>query len=92
MSGGGAGDVQLDRQVQVRRLVSGDATLLRDVRLRALGDAPYAFASWLARETAYASEFWEDRVTESDAARAGAIFVGLDRWRIRRHGRRVLRR
>jgi GNAT superfamily N-acetyltransferase len=67
--------------MEIRRLGSGDAELFRDVRLRALQDAPYAFSSWFAREAALDSVFWNDRVAESAAATAGAIFVALDRGR-----------
>jgi GNAT superfamily N-acetyltransferase len=42
----------------VRRLGAGEAALLRDLRLRALRDAPLAFGSTLAREEAYTPEDW----------------------------------
>ena len=67
--------------MEIRRLRSGDAELCRDVRLRALEDAPYAFSSWLAREAALDCAFWNDRVAESEAATTGAIFVAFDRCR-----------
>ena len=34
--------------MEIRRFGIGDAELFRDVRLRALEDAPYAFSSWFA--------------------------------------------
>ena len=43
----------------VRRLRAGEAGLLRDVRLRALRDAPMAFGSTTAREEAYEPGAWE---------------------------------
>jgi ribosomal protein S18 acetylase RimI-like enzyme len=64
--------------VDIRRLGSGDDALLRDVRLRALEDAPYAFSSWHAREAALGDAFWTARVAESEIARTGAIFAALD--------------
>jgi GNAT superfamily N-acetyltransferase len=64
--------------MEIRRLGIGDAGLFRDVRLRALEDAPYAFSSWFAREAALDSAFWNDRVAESAAATTGATFVALD--------------
>jgi hypothetical protein len=67
--------------MEIRRLGIGDAELFRAVRLRALEDAPYAFSSWLAREAALDSAFWNDRVAESAAATTGAIFVAVDRGR-----------
>jgi GNAT superfamily N-acetyltransferase len=44
----------------VRRLGAGagEAAVLRDLRLRALRDAPMAFASTFAREEAYTPEEW----------------------------------
>src|SRR5215204_15730 len=67
--------------MEIRRLGSGDAELFRDVRLRALEDAPYAFSSWFAREAVNDCVFWHDRVAESEAAKTGGIFVALDRCR-----------
>jgi GNAT superfamily N-acetyltransferase len=59
-------------------LGGGDAALLRDVRLRALDEAPYAFASSYTREAALGADFWAARVAESETATTGAIFVALD--------------
>jgi GNAT superfamily N-acetyltransferase len=67
--------------VDIRRLGSGDGALLRDVRLRALDEAPYAFSSWYAREAALGAGFWAARVAESETATTGAIFVALDAGR-----------
>ena len=67
--------------VDIRRLGSGDEALLRDVRLRALEDAPHAFSSWHAREAALGDAFWTARVAESEIARTGAIFAALDAGR-----------
>ena len=54
----------------VRRLRAHEAELLRDVRLRALRDAPMAFGSTLAREEGYAPEKWERWAAESATASA----------------------
>ena len=64
--------------MEIKRLGGEDAALLRDVRLRALKDAPYAFSSWLAREADLPAAFWRDRVAESEAGETGAIYVALD--------------
>ena len=57
----------------VRRLGAHEADLLRDVRLRALGDAPMAFGSTLAREEGYAPEKWERWAAESATSERQAI-------------------
>lgn len=64
--------------MEIRRLGRDDAALLRDVRLRALRDAPYAFSSWLAREAELPGAFWRERVAESEAGETGVIYVAFD--------------
>jgi GNAT superfamily N-acetyltransferase len=44
--------------VRVRRLPPADINILRDVRLRALGDAPDAFWTTYDREAAYGADDW----------------------------------
>jgi GNAT superfamily N-acetyltransferase len=56
---------------KVRRLSTGEATLVRDLRLRALRDAPMAFGSTLAREEAYTLEQW----ARWGAGEGQAVFV-----------------
>jgi GNAT superfamily N-acetyltransferase len=51
----------------VRRLGAGEAALLRDLRLRALRDAPMAFASTLAREEAFTPDVWAARAAAGAA-------------------------
>lgn len=62
----------------IRRLAKGDGDLLREVRLRALAEAPFAFSSWLERERDYRAEFWEGRVAESELGVSGVVFVAVD--------------
>jgi ribosomal protein S18 acetylase RimI-like enzyme len=59
----------------VRRLGAHEADLLRAVRLRALGDAPMAFGSTLAREQGYAPEKWARFAADSATGERQAIFV-----------------
>jgi ribosomal protein S18 acetylase RimI-like enzyme len=59
----------------VRRLAAHEADLLRDVRLRALGDAPMAFGSTLAREQGYAPEKWQRWAAESATGERQAFFI-----------------
>jgi ribosomal protein S18 acetylase RimI-like enzyme len=46
-------------RVEIRRIASGDAALLREVRLRALRADPASFGSTYEREAAYNDERWE---------------------------------
>ena len=48
--------------MEVRQMQSADWKELREVRLRALADAPGAFASTLEREAAYPDDVWRQRV------------------------------
>jgi ribosomal protein S18 acetylase RimI-like enzyme len=59
----------------VRRLGAREADLLRDLRLRALRDAPMAFGSTLAREEGYEPERWERWAAASASGERQAIFV-----------------
>jgi ribosomal protein S18 acetylase RimI-like enzyme len=59
----------------VRRLAPGEAELLRDVRLRALQDAPMAFGSTYAREVAFEDAEWERRATANAAGERSVAFV-----------------
>ncbi len=64
--------------MEIRRLREGDGALLRDVRLRALQDAPYAFSSWFGREADRGPEFWEGRVAESALGESGVVFAAVE--------------
>lgn len=64
--------------MEIRRLRSGDGGRLREVRLRALADAPYAFSSSFEREAVLGQEFWEDRVAESELGEDGVVFMAID--------------
>ena len=57
--------------MEVRRLLPGELDLLRDVRLRALRDAPSAFGSSYEREAAFGAAEWAQRV-------ATAVFVAVE--------------
>ena len=67
--------------MEIRRVRSGDGGQLRDVRLRALADAPYAYSSSFEREAGLGSEYWEERVTESELGQDGVVFLAVDNAR-----------
>jgi ribosomal protein S18 acetylase RimI-like enzyme len=60
--------------MEIRRLREDEADLLRDVRLRALADAPWAYGSSHARELGHTPERWQWFADQLDAA----IFVAVD--------------
>jgi GNAT superfamily N-acetyltransferase len=55
---------------------------LRDLRLRALRDAPRAFASTLEAERAYTDSVWNEMADASDSARDTVVLVARSdgRW------------
>lgn len=59
----------------IQRVRRTDTELLRDVRLRALADAPFAFGSTVARELGFPDAFWEQRAAESEDGEHGVVFV-----------------
>jgi RimJ/RimL family protein N-acetyltransferase len=54
--------------VEVRRIHAAEWRELREVRLRALADAPDAFASTLEREAAFPEEVWRQRAQGGPAS------------------------
>jgi GNAT superfamily N-acetyltransferase len=68
--------------ISVRTVRSDEAPSLRELRLRSLADAPNAFASTLAAESALDDDHWQGRVEEAVAGREGTIAVAVDgeRW------------
>jgi ribosomal protein S18 acetylase RimI-like enzyme len=64
--------------IDVQRVRSDEWELLRDLRLRALADAPEAFATTHAEAQARPADWWRDW-TERSASEAGqAMFVAHD--------------
>jgi GNAT superfamily N-acetyltransferase len=62
---------------EIRQLRRGDGDRLRDIRLRALADSPYAFSSSSARESRLEQEFWDERVAASERGEA-AVFAAIE--------------
>jgi ribosomal protein S18 acetylase RimI-like enzyme len=63
----------------VRRVTPDEVDPMRDLRLRALQDAPLAFGSTHAREAAFEREVWEQRTRENAAGERSVAFV-LEPW------------
>ena len=68
--------------MEVRRLRTGEGERIRELRLRALREAPYAFSSSAAQEESDPLTAWEDLARRSERARTDVVFVAVDgeRW------------
>jgi GNAT superfamily N-acetyltransferase len=66
----------------VRPVAAGEAAALRELRLRALAEAPAAFASTLAAESLLEDDHWRGLVDEAVAGELGTIAIAVDgaRW------------
>ena len=69
-------------RVEIRRISAGEAPALRALRLRALAEAPDAFASTLAAESALDDDHWRQLVDDAVAEEPGTIVIAVDggRW------------
>jgi GNAT superfamily N-acetyltransferase len=64
--------------VTVRRLRRGEGEQLRELRLRALAEAPYAFATSFEAARERPAEHWEEFALKSEAAESQVTFVVFD--------------
>jgi RimJ/RimL family protein N-acetyltransferase len=62
-------------QESIRRIHADEATLLRDLRLRALADSPEAFGPRHAEITARPMDYWTTRVQEYATSEDAATFL-----------------
>ncbi|MEU4549616.1 GNAT family N-acetyltransferase [Nonomuraea dietziae] len=65
------------QEFTIERLGPGDEDRLREIRLRALADAPTAFASTHDKEVAYPRDKWAERLADPDSAWFVAADAGL---------------
>lgn len=63
----------------VRRIRPADWVTLREVRLAALADAPYAFESTLAEAAAFADAEWQRRALRPATSDETSTFLAFDR-------------
>lgn len=75
------GPVEKTGCVEIRRVRSGEGDELRKLRLRALADAPGAFASTYA-EASRPPEVWEEAARRRSEGEQESTFVAVDgrRW------------
>jgi ribosomal protein S18 acetylase RimI-like enzyme len=83
--------VDLKAPLTVRPALTSEWARLRDIRLRALADAPQAFGSTLAVERQLPAETWKRRALASDrrtmlAATDGNLWAGFAGWVLEEDG------
>jgi len=66
----------------VRRLRADEWSAYRELRLRALGDAPNAFGSTVEREASRPDEEWQRRVADGAASRSDLPLVLVEQHRL----------
>ena len=69
-------------RVSIRRLRAGETTHFRDIRLRALKDAPLAFGESVAEARKRPKANWEHAASRFSRGSTGAVFIADDgrRW------------
>jgi ribosomal protein S18 acetylase RimI-like enzyme len=66
--------------VRLRRIREGDAAPLRDLRLRALREAPHAFATRFEEASARPEEYWETWTRKPADQQVTIVAVDGERW------------
>jgi GNAT superfamily N-acetyltransferase len=68
--------------MELRRIRPGEGARLRELRLRALADAPDAFATTLAEAQTYSDEEWERRAAIAAEGSQRTTFIAIEgeRW------------
>lgn len=72
--------VPLPTQLEIHQATLADLPEVRTVRLRALQDAPYAFASSYERESRFTDDVWTQRLTNGSAtfiAQTNGTTIGI---------------
>ena len=64
--------------MEIRRFSKGEGARFRELRLRALRDAPFAFASWFERERGRTLSEWEAIALGNAWDQPMAVFVAAD--------------
>lgn len=67
--------------VEIRRIRADEGLRLREVRLRALAEAPMAFGSTLAREQAFPESAWHERAVGGASGSDRATFIAEEAGR-----------
>jgi RimJ/RimL family protein N-acetyltransferase len=66
--------------VRLRRVREGDAARLRELRLRALQEAPYAFATTVAEASARPDQYWETWTLKPTEEQVTIVAIDGGRW------------
>jgi GNAT superfamily N-acetyltransferase len=68
----------MSAMVLVREITADDWEVMRDIRLAALAEAPYAFGSSYAREVAFTESQWRGRAEGRPEGRSATFFAYND--------------